>query len=136
MSTAPIPGYTLGSDEVPQSPLQSEELELLKQSVLFGDDDVRFLRMARDVLADQVEDILDVWYGFVASNPHLVHYFTRRADGQPDEAYLARVRRRFGQWILDTTAAAYDQAWLDYADEIAKRHHRMGKNRTDGVDAA
>ncbi|MGH3012199.1 MAG: protoglobin domain-containing protein, partial [Gaiellaceae bacterium] len=89
MSTTPIPGYTLGSDEVPASPATLEELELLKASVLLGDEDTRFLRMARDVLADQVEDVLDVWYGFVASNPHLVHYFTRRADGQPDEDYLA-----------------------------------------------
>jgi Protoglobin len=91
--------------------------------------------MARDVLADQVEDVLDVWYGFVASNPHLVLYFTRREDGQPDEEYLARVRRRFGQWILDTTEADYDQAWLDYQQEIGLRHHREKKNQTDEVDA-
>jgi Protoglobin len=135
MSTTSIPGYTLGSDEVARSPLSSEEFELLKTSVLFGDEDVRFLRMARDVLADQVEDVLDVWYGFVAANPHLVHYFTRRADGRADEDYLARVRRRFGQWILDTTTADYDQAWLDYQYEIGLRHHREKKNRTDEVDA-
>jgi Protoglobin len=135
MRTAPIPGYTLGSEEVPRSPVSPEDFELLKASVLFGDEDIRFLRMARDVLSDQVEDVLDVWYGFVASNLHLVHYFTRRADGQPDEDYLARVRRRFGQWILDTTAADYDQAWLDYQYEIGLRHHRQKKNRTDEVDA-
>jgi Protoglobin len=135
MSTTPIPGYTLGSEEVPRSPVSPEELELLKTSVLFGDEDIRYLRMARDVLADQVEDVLDVWYGFVASNPHLVLYFTRREDGRPHEDYLARVRRRFGQWILDTTAADYDQAWLDYQQEIGLRHHREKKNRTDEVDA-
>jgi Protoglobin len=135
MSTTSIPGYTLGSDEVARSPLSPEEFELLKTSVLFGDEDVRFLRMARDVLADQVEDVLDVWYEFVAANPHLVHYFTRRADGRPEEDYLARVRRRFGQWILDTTTADYDQAWLDYQYEIGLRHHREKKNRTDEVDA-
>jgi Protoglobin len=135
MSTTQIPGYTLGSDEVARSPLPPEEFELLKTSVLFGDEDVRALRAAHDVLADQVEGVLDVWYGFVASNPHLVHYFTRRADGQPDEDYLARVRRRFGQWILDTTAADYDQAWLDYQYEIGLRHHRQKKNRTDEVEA-
>ena len=133
MSTASIPGYTYGSADVPRSPLSLEELELLKQTVLFADDDVRYLRMSRDVLADQVEDVLDVWYGFVASNPHLLHFFTDRETGEPAGEYLDRVRKRFGQWILDTAGANYDQAWLDYQWEIARRHHRTAKNRTDGV---
>jgi hypothetical protein len=64
-----------------------------------------------------------------------VHYFTRTSDGEPDADYLARVRERFGRWILDTTAARYDQAWLDYAEEIGRRHHRTRKNLTDGVEA-
>ncbi|HEY8477399.1 MAG TPA: protoglobin domain-containing protein, partial [Chloroflexota bacterium] len=93
------------------------------------------LRMSYDVLKDQVDDILDVWYGFVGANPHLLYYFTRRSDGQPDPEYLARVRARFGQWILDTAAANYDQRWLDYQYEIGRRHHRTAKNRTDGVEA-
>jgi hypothetical protein len=135
MSTESIPGYTYGSSEVARSPLTLGDLELLKASLLWSDDDDRALRQAHDVLADQVENVLDVWYGFVASHPHLVHYFTRTSDGEPDADYLARVRARFGQWILDTTAADYDQAWLDYGEEIGRRHHRMGKNRTDAVDA-
>jgi hypothetical protein len=135
MSTAAIPGYTYGSGEVPRSPLTLDELGLLKESVLWSDDDDRALRLAHDVLTDQVDDILDVWYGFVASHPHLIHYFTRTSDGQPDGDYLARVRARFGQWILDTTSATYDQGWLDYADEIGRRHHRTSKNRIDAVDA-
>ncbi len=135
MSTTSIPGYTYGSADVPRSPLSLEELELLKQTVLFGDDDVRYLRMSRDVLAGQVEDVLDVWYGFVASHPHLVFFFTNRETGEPDGEYLDRVRKRFGQWILDTAAANYDQEWLDYQWEIARRHHRTAKNRTDGVDS-
>jgi hypothetical protein len=32
-----------------------------------------------------------------------------------------------------TASANYDQAWLDYQWEIARRHHRTAKNRTDGV---
>jgi Protoglobin len=135
MSTAAIPGYTHGTSEVARSPLTLDELELLKTALLWSDEDDRALRVAHDVLADQIEDVLDVWYGFVASHPHLVYYFTRTSDGEPDGDYLARVRARFGQWILDTTAATYDQAWLDYADEIGRRHHRVGKNRTDGVEA-
>ena len=135
MSTVSIPGYTYGAADVPPSPIALEELELLKQSVLFTDDDVRYLRLARDVLADQVEDVLDVWYGFVASHPHLVYYFADSETGEPNAEYLERVRRRFGQWIIDTAEANYDQKWLDYQSEIARRHHRTAKNRTDGVDA-
>lgn len=53
-----------------------EDLELLKKSVLFTEEDEKYLRMAGKVLADQVEEILDLWYGFVGSHPHLVYYFT------------------------------------------------------------
>lgn len=133
MSQTTIPGYTFGTAAVPRSPLTIEEFELLKRTVLFGDEDVRYLRISRAVLEDQVEAILDVWYGFVASQPHLIRYFSRREDGQPDAHYLAAVRKRFGQWILDTAAADYDQAWLDYQYEIGRRHHRVAKNKTDGV---
>jgi hypothetical protein len=71
----------------------------------------------------------------VGANPHLLAAFSG-PNGQPDQAYLAAVRRRFGRWILDTARADYDQAWLDYQHEIGLRHHRTGKNRTDGAGAA
>jgi len=130
-----IPGYTYGTAAVPRSPISLEEFELLKKTVLFTDEDIAALRQAHDVLADQVDAILDVWYGFVGANPHLLYYFTRRSDGQPDTTYLDRVRQRFGQWIRDLTAANYDQAWLDYQYEIGLRHHRSKKNQTDHVEA-
>ena len=134
MSQTTIPGYTYGTEDVARSPLSGEEFEQLKKTVLFGDDDVRYLKLSHEVLADQVEDVLDVWYGFVASHPHLVRYFG--PDGaEPDADYLARVRARFGRWILDTCERPWDRAWLDYQEEIALRHHRTGKNRTDSVDA-
>jgi hypothetical protein len=136
MTRETIPGYTYGHPDVPRAPLTLEELDLMKATVLLGEDDIAALRMSRDVLEDQVEQILDVWYGFVGSNPHLLAAFARPADGRPDPDYLAAVRRRFGRWILDTATADYDQAWLDYQIEIGRRHHRTGKNRTDGVDAA
>jgi len=69
----------------------------------------------------------------VGSQPHLLRSFTGATDGQPIGPYLAGVRRRFGQWILDTARAEYDQKWLDYQHEIGLRHHRIRKNRTDGV---
>jgi hypothetical protein len=135
MSTTEIPGYTFGRAEVARSPVTLEELELLKASVLFGEEDLRYLKMSRDLLADQVEDVLDVWYGFVASHPHLVHYFADSETGEPISDYLARVRARFGRWILDTAAADYGQEWLDYQEEIALRHHRAKKNQTDGASS-
>ena len=135
MSQTSIPGYTYGTSAVPRSPLSLEDFEQLKQSVLFSDEDSTYLRLSYDVLSDQVEAILDVWYGFVASHPFLVHFFSDQATGQPDGDYLAAVRERFGQWILDTAKANYDQAWLDYQYEIGLRHHRGGKNRTDGVNS-
>ncbi|MGC8795093.1 MAG: protoglobin domain-containing protein [Bryobacteraceae bacterium] len=130
-----IPGYTYGTAAVPRAPVTLEELELLKKTLLFTAEDAHWLRISREVLAPHVEELLDAWYGFVGSHPHLLHYFTRVADGQPDGDYLAAVRKRFGQWVLDTAAANYDQAWLDYQIEIGRRHHRSGKNRTDGVGA-
>ena len=135
MSQADIPGYTYGTGAVPRSPVSLEELELLQATLLLGEDDLAALRRSGDILAPRVEEILDVWYGFVGANPHLLAAFSN-ADGQPDQRYLAAVRRRFGQWILDTARAEYDQAWLDYQHEIGLRHTRRGKNRTDGADAA
>jgi hypothetical protein len=135
MSQTDIPGYTYGTSAVPRSPVSPQELELLQATLLLGEDDLAALRRSGEVLALQVEDILDVWYGFVGANPHLLAAFTG-PDGQPDQAYLAAVRRRFGRWILDTARADYDQDWLDYQHEIGLRHHRSAKNRTDGARAA
>ena len=113
------------------SPVTLADFEAMKKSALFGEDDVKALRLSHDVLADQVEAILDVWYGFVGANPHLLASFTHKDDGKPLGDYLAAVRKRFGQWILDTARAEYDQRWLDYQHEIGLRHHRTKKNETD-----
>ena len=135
MSQTDIPGYTYGTAAVARSPVSLQELELLRATLLLGEDDLAALRRSGELLAGRVEEILDVWYGFVGANRHLLAAFTG-PDGQPDQTYLAAVRRRFGRWILDTARADYDQAWLDYQHEIGLRHHRGGKNRTDGARAA
>jgi len=83
--------------------------------------------MAGKVLADQVEHGLDIWYGSVASHPHLLHHLSG-PDGQPDAGCLDTVRARFGRWILGTCTRPYDRAWLDHAEEIGLRHHRARKN--------
>ena len=134
MVTTRIPGYTYGEAQTSRSPLSLEDLEDLKKAVLFGPEDEKSLHMAGEVLEDQIEDILDVWYGFVGSHPHLVYYFSDRR-GEPIGDYLAAVRKRFGQWILDTCRRPYDQAWLNHAHEIGLRHHRTKKNSTDRVDS-
>ena len=128
-----IPGYTYGTGAVVRSPVTLDDFEMMRKSVLFGEDDVKCLRLSHDVLKDQVEAILDVWYGFVGSNPHLLASFTGKNDGKPLGDYLGAVRKRFGQWILDTARAEYDQKWLDYQHEIGLRHHRAKKNSTDGA---
>ena len=129
-------GYRFGDPALPASPVDAKAFAALKASLLFGPADVEALRRARDVLAPQVEAILDVWYGFVGANPHLLAHFADPATGAPSGDYLAAVRKRFGRWILDTCAADYDATWLAWMDEIGKRHHRVGKNRTDGATAS
>ena len=129
-----VPGYDFGARSVSRSLLGVEELDLLKQTVLFTEEDEEYLRLAGDVLEDQADEVLDLWYGFVGSHPHLIYYFSG-TDGEPDADYLGRVRERFKQWILDTCRRPYDQEWLDYQQEIALRHMRAKKNQTDGAQA-
>lgn len=133
MNTMGIHGYTYGTAAVGRSPITESQFELIKKSAIFGEEDLKYLRLSHDVLKDQIDQVLDVWYGFVGANPHLLESFSHKADGKPIGAYLDAVRKRFGQWILDTAAANYDQAWLDYQHEIGLRHHRIKKNKTDGA---
>ncbi|WP_413287748.1 protoglobin domain-containing protein [Bdellovibrio sp. HCB337] len=130
-----IPGYTYGSKQVATSPLSLEDLELLKQTVLWTDEDTKYMRMSKEVLEDQTDQILDVWYSFVKVTPHLAMYFGHNKDHKPNEEYMESVRLRFKQWILDTADANYDQDWLNYQHEIGLRHHRTKKNQTDEADS-
>ncbi len=127
-----INGYDYGKATLEQSPVTMQDLSLLKKTLLWSDEDDRYLNMAGEVLKDQTNDVLDLWYGYVGRNEHLVHYFSK--NGQPNMDYLTAVRVRFGQWILDICQKSYDQNWLNYQHEIAKRHHSTKKNQTDGVD--
>jgi hypothetical protein len=128
-----IPGYDHG--HVERSPVSLAELEEIQKSVLFGAEDVEYLRQSLALVKDRTEEILDVWYGFVGSQPHLLRSFTDKETGAPLGEYLSAVRKRFGRWILDTARAEYDQRWLDYQHEIGLRHHRAKKNRTDGASS-
>ncbi len=127
-----IKGYDYGKTTLEKSPVSMQDLDLLKKTLLWSDDDNRYLKMACEVLEDQTNEVLDVWYGYVGGNEHLVHYFGK--NGKPNMDYLGTVRARFGQWILDLCQKPYDQNWLNYQHEIAKRHHTTKKNQTDGMD--
>ncbi len=134
MSTDEIPGYALGDESIPEAPIDEEAFDRLKQSVMFTEEDEEYLRMAGDVLEDQTDEILDLWYGFVGDHDFLLYYFTD-GEGNPDEEYLDRVRARFEQWVLDTCDTPYDDEWLAYQFEIGRRHHRSKKNEADDADA-
>lgn len=134
METTKIKGYAYADAKLEKSPVTLEDLELLKKTLMWTKDDERYLKMAGEVLRNQVDDVLDLWYGYVSKNEHLLYYFSK--DGKPDENYLESVRARFGQWIIDLCERPYDQNWLNYQNEIALRHHSTKKNKTDKADAA
>jgi hypothetical protein len=68
----------------------------------------------------------------IASIPNLARH-SRGLDGKPLPAYIERSNARFCQWILDTCSRPYDQDWINYQQEIARRHTASGKNRVDDV---
>lgn len=128
-----IHGYTYGTAEISVSPVSMRELDDLKISVGFTEEDQRYLQLAGEVLADQTRQIVEHWRsGIIASIPNLArHSRTPEGDAIPD--YLAKSNLRFEQWILDTCLRPYDQDWLNYQEEIALRHTSLKKNKVDGV---
>src|SRR4051812_33957777 len=60
-----------------KSPLGLKEFELIKQTVMWTDDDTKYIKMSAEVLEDQSDAILDVWYDFFMATPHLAKYFGR-----------------------------------------------------------
>jgi hypothetical protein len=122
-------GFTYGSSQVGKSPISLQELKQLEQSLLFSEEDIKYLQVSREVLAPQTEQILEVRYGFVGSTPQLVYFFGNKTTGKPDGRYLARVRERFKMWIMMTAETKHEQAWLDYQYEIGLRHYSAKKNK-------
>ena len=128
-----IPGYSYGTAEVAASPISMQELDDLKISTGFTEEDQRYLRLAGEVLADQTKQIVDHWRsGIIASIPNLARH-TRTPEGNAIPEYLANSNLRFQQWILDTCLRPYDQEWLNYQQEIALRHTTFKKNKVDHV---
>ncbi len=130
-----IPGYSYGTSEVARSPLSTRELDDLKVSAGFTQQDERYLRLAGEVLEGQTKQIVGHWRsGIIASIPQLARH-SRTPEGNPNPEYLAKSNLRFEQWILDTCLRPYDQDWVNYQQEIALRHMAPKKNRTDGVQS-
>ena len=96
-----IPGYTYGTSAVAKSPVSLADFGLMQKSALFGEEDVKYLRLSHHVVKDQVEAILDVWYGLVGSQPHFVQSFLGKSDGKLLGDYLGGAQA-IRQWILDT----------------------------------
>jgi Protoglobin len=130
-----IPGYNYGDREVACSTLSDKELEQLKVGAGFTHEDVRYLRMAGEVLQDQTAEIVHRWRSdIIAHIPHLAKH-SRALDGGLLPDYLTRSNKRFEQWILDTCLRPYDRAWLDYQHEIGLRHTAARKNQVDHVSS-
>jgi hypothetical protein len=130
-----IPGYSYGTAEIEKSPVSISDLAALKTSAGFTMEDERYLRIAGEVLTDQVKEIVDHWRsGIIQSIPNLARH-SRTPDGKAIPEYLANSNLRFQQWILDTCLRPYDQDWLNYQREIALRHTAAKKNKVDGVSS-
>jgi len=127
-----IPGYSYGAPEVARSPVSTPDLEKLKISAGFTDEDQQYLRLAGEVLTGQTQRVVEHWRsGIIACIPHLARH-SRSPEGAALPDYLAKSNLRFEQWILDTCLRPYDQDWIDYQQEIALRHTGAKKNKVDG----
>jgi hypothetical protein len=127
-----IPGYDFGRPDVPRSPVSLDELRQLEATVGWTDADADVLRRAGPTLEARAEQLVDAWRARIGAQAHLARWFFG-PEGQPDNDYKARVKRRFVQWVIDTCVRPHDQAWLDYQDEIGQRHTPAKKNLTDGA---
>jgi len=131
--TGQIDGYDYGSAKIARSPVTLNELQELKVTLRWSEEDERFLRLAGEVLQDQTEPLVDLWRKqIIASIPHLARH-SRAPEGQALPDYVTRSSRRFQQWVLDTCLQPYDQDWLNYQHEIALRHMAPKKNQVDHV---
>lgn len=105
------------------STLSLRDLVLLKRMLLFTREDERYLQMAGEILSDQSEAILDIWYDHMVANDYLAHYFTK--DGQPDADYLNTLRPRFGDWIRQLCQRSNNNQWSRYEQAIAQRYEQQ-----------
>ena len=76
-----VPGYTYGTDAVAPSPITLQELEALKVTVGFTEEDQRYLLLAGEVLTGQTREIVLHWRsGIIAGIPNLARH-SRSLEG-------------------------------------------------------
>ena len=79
-----IPGYSYGAAEVAKSPVSTLDLEKLKTSAGFTEEDQRYLQLAGEVLTGQTKQIVNHWRsGIIASVPNLARH-SRSPEGTRD----------------------------------------------------
>jgi len=123
-------GYDFGSTTTAVSPVSSEDLHNLEQTVGWTSDDELVLKKYADLFRAQAEPMVDSWRAVIGKQAHLSQWFVG-PDGNPDDEYKARVKRRFVQWVIDAVTRPHDRAWLNYQEEIGLRHTPEKKNKTD-----
>ena len=131
-STPVIPGYDYGTSKSAVSPVSESELAQLEQTIGWTSEDVSVLARHADLFRAKAEAMVDSWRAVIGSQPHLAHWFVK-PDGEPDDQYKARVKRRFVQWVVDVAVRPHDRDWLNYQHEIGLRHTPAKKNKTDGA---
>jgi len=125
-----IPGYDYG--RAAHSPVSLEELRHLEQTVGWSEEDAQVLQRHPEIFRSRAEEMVDSWRAVIGKQEHLVKWFFG-PDGKKDEAYAAKIKERFVQWVTDAVFRPHDQAWLYYQEEIGLRHTPEKKNRTDGA---
>jgi hypothetical protein len=131
VETNSIAGYDYGRAGVSRSPLSVDELRQLEAAAGWTAQDARVLERHGNVFRDNAEHMVDAWRAVIGAQPQLAQWFFG-PDGKPDDAYKAKVKKRFVQWVLDACFRPHDQDWLDYQEEIGLRHTPEKKNQTDG----
>jgi hypothetical protein len=127
-----IPGYDYGTSRSAVSPVSDLELAQLEQTVGWTSEDASVLARHADLFRAKAEAMVDAWRAVIGAQSHLAHWFTK-PEGGPDDAYKARVKRRFVQWVVDVAVRPHDRDWLNYQQEIGLRHTPAKKNATDGA---
>jgi hypothetical protein len=125
-----IPGYDFGSSTSAISPVSTEDLLHLEQTLGWMTDDERLLKKHADVFLAQAEPMVDSWRAVIGEEPHLWQWFAG-PNGKPDDEYKGSVKRRFVRWVIDVVTRPHDRAWLNYQEEIGLRHTPEKKNKTD-----
>lgn len=98
-------------------PISLQEFELLKETVLWTDEDESYMKMSAEILRDQVDNIVDVWTSFIAVYPHLTKNFSD----------LEATGEQIKKWIMTSAESHYDEKWLSqqFANSLPLQNFRF-----------